>query len=200
MVDTDDQRKRPPPLRPAMTPLRLRQLAENYVSRFGGPSSNLRRVLNRHVAKAAGATVPDSDLDPNYDRELNFGVTAQWKQEISAIVEDFIQAGALDDGRYAQQAAQTLAQRGVALRAVAMRLRQKGLAQADIAQAVAQLGEPRQVEWQAALQLVRRRRLGPYRPQEQRKQMRHKDAAALCRAGFSASIAFAVVDGQQDPT
>ena len=195
MVDADDHRKRPQRLQPAMTPVRLRQLAENYVSRFGGPSSNLRRVLNRHVAKAARATVRESDRDD----EVNSGVTAQWKQEISAIIEDFIQAGALDDGRYAQQAAQTLAQRGVAPRAVALRLRQKGLAQADIAQAVAQLGEPRQVEWQAALQLVRRRRLGPYRPQEQRKQMRHKDAAALCRAGFSVSVAFAVVDGQLEP-
>lgn len=175
--------KRPPP---PMTRARLRQIAEDYVSRFGGPSSNLRRVLKRHIDKAARAHQEEPDL------------TRGWQREVDAIVEEFLRAGALDDARYAQNAAQSLAQRGVAPRAVAYRLQQKGIQQDDIRHALADLGEPRQVEWQAALQLARRRRLGPYRPAEDRKERRQKDAAVLARAGFAPSVAFKIVDLDPD--
>ena len=171
--------KRPPP---PMTRVRLRQIAEDYVSRFGGPSSNLRRVLKRHIDKAARAHREEAD------------VTKAWQQDVDAIVAEFLSAGALDDARYAQNAAQNLAQRGVAPRVVAYRLQQKGILQEDIRGALADLGEPRQVEWQAALHLARRRRLGPYRPAEDRKERRQKDAAVLARAGFSPSVAFKIVD------
>ncbi len=175
--------KRPPP---PTTRARLRQLAEDYVSRFGGPSSNLRRVLKRHIDKAARAHAEERD------------VTQGWQREVDAIVEEFLRAGALDDARYAQNAALSLAQRGVAPRAVAFRLRQKGIQDGDVRQALADLGDPRQVEWQAALQLARRRRLGPYRPEAERKERRHKDAAALARAGFPPAVAFRIVDLDPD--
>ncbi len=175
--------KRPPP---PMTRARLRQLAEDYVSRFGGPSSNLRRVLKRNIDKAARAH--------GEDREA----TQAWQADIDAIVDEFCRAGALDDARYAQNAAQSLAQRGVAPRAVAFRLRQKGITQEDVRAALADLGDPRKVEWEAALRLARRRRLGPFRAPEDRKERRQKDAAALARAGFPPSVAFKIVDLDPD--
>ncbi len=175
--------KRPPP---PMTRTRLRQIAEDYVSRFGGPSSNLRRVLKRHIDKAARAHGEEPD------------VTHGWQRDVDAIVAEFCQAGALDDARYAQNVALSLAQRGVAPRAVAFRLRQKGITDVDTRQALADLGEPRQVEWQAALQLARRRRLGPFRPPADRKERRLKDAGVLARAGFPPSVAFKIVDLDPD--
>lgn len=186
MHDADDNLHKPKRPPPPMTRVRLRQIAEDYVSRFGGPSSNLRRVLKRHIDKAARAHAEERD------------VTQGWQAEVDAIVAEFVRAGALDDARYAQNAAQTLAQRGVAPRVVAFRLQQKGIQQDDIRSALADLGEPRDVEWQAALHLARRRRLGPYRPSEDRKERRQKDAAVLARAGFSPSIAFKVVDLDPD--
>jgi regulatory protein len=182
MSYADDEIRKPKRPPPPMTRVRLRQIAEDYVGRFGGPSSNLRRVLKRHIDKAARAHHEEAD------------VTNAWQRDVDAIVLEFLSAGALDDARYAQNAAQSLSQRGVAPRAVAYRLQQKGIAQEDIRGALADLGEPRQVEWQAALHLARRRRLGPYRPSEDRKERRLKDAGVLARAGFSPSVAFKIVD------
>ena len=186
MSYADDEIRKPKRPPPPMTRVRLRQIAEDYVSRFGGPSSNLRRVLKRHIDKAARAHAEERD------------VTQGWQAEVDAIVAEFLRAGALDDARYAQNAAQSLAQRGVAPRVVAYRLQQKGIQQADIRGALADLGDPRKVEWEAALQLARRRRLGPYRLPEDRKERRMKDAGVLARAGFPPSVAFKIVDLDPD--
>lgn len=181
--------KRPPP---PMTRIRLRQLAEDYVNRFGGPSSNLRRVLKRNIDKAARAHQEEREA------------TQQWLVEVEAIIAEFARAGAIDDARYAQHAAYNLAQRGVAPRAVAYRLQQKGIQQEDVRAALADLGTPQEVEWRAALQLAKRRRLGPFRlnpeplPVAEQRARRQKDAAVLARAGFSPSVAFKVVDLQPD--
>ena len=43
--------------------------------------------------------------------------------------------------------------------------------------------DPRQREWQAAVALARRRRLGPFR-QKERKEHRDRDLAAMARGGF----------------
>ncbi len=180
---TDDQfapkRRRPPP---PLTPLRFRVLAEAYVQRFGGPSSNLKRYLQRQIDKAL------------IWKQIEQDEVRAWQAEMAKILAEFQEAGAVNDARFAQGAAEVLQYRGVAPRVVAMRLRQKGIGQADIKDAIDLLGDPAAAEWQAALNLARRRRLGPYRPAEDRKERRQKDAAALARAGFSASVAFRVVD------
>ena len=158
-----------------MTAATLRNLAEDYVGRYGGPSANLRRVLVRHARK-----------DGSDGR--------QWTTHIEGIIAEFLAAGALDDGRYAEVAARSLTDRGVAPRMVQFRLRQKGIEAADIDAALEQLGDRRDAEWTAALRYAERRRLGPYRKPEERKERRQKDAAAIARAGFSVSVAFRVVD------
>lgn len=170
--------KRPPP---PMTAARLRQLAEDYVGRFGGPSSNLRRYLQRHLDKARRAhATQDEDL-------------GDFRAQVEAIVAEFLAVGALDDAKFAQLTAAHWVQRGVAPRLVAQRLRNKGIGGADVQDALSQLGSSQQTEWHAALQLARRRRLGPFRPADERAARRLKDVAALARAGFSAHIAFKVV-------
>ncbi len=171
-------RKRPSP---TLTSVRLRQLAEDYVGRFGGPSSNLRRVLLRHVDKAQRAEQFGAEDVPG------------WLGQIQGIIDEFVQAGALDDGRYAQHAARIWTDRGLAPRATAFRLMQKGITSEDIRGAIAELGDAREVEWQAALQLAKRRRLGPFRSPEQRLERRQKDAAALARAGFSGAVVWKLV-------
>ena len=50
------------------------------------------------------------------------------------------------------------------------------------------------VEFAAAAVLARKRRLGPYRDEEARKEFYEKDLAALARAGFSYDIAKQVVE------
>ena len=52
-------------------------------------------------------------------------------------------------------------------------------------------------EWQAALALARRRRLGPFRPAADRAEHRTRDLAALARAGFNYDLARKVIDSQE---
>lgn len=173
-----DEEKRQKPRAPKpMTRSLLRQLAENYVGRFGGPSSNLRRVLLRHAQK------------DGTDGKA-------WLPEIEAIIADFLQTGALDDAKYAEHAARVLTGRGMAPRMVQFRLRQKGIQSADVDHALQELGDPRQAEREAALKYAKRRRLGPFRPQEQRKEKRQKDAAAMARAGFAMGVIFKILDAK----
>jgi len=48
----------------------------------------------------------------------------------------------------------------------------------------------------AALALIRRRRLGPYRDSATRADFRAKDLAALARAGFSYDLARRVIEAE----
>ena len=57
---------------------------------------------------------------------------------------------------------------------------------------------PAKREWQAAVALARRRRLGPFRPEKDRKDKRLRDLAAMARAGFAFDIAKKVIDAK-DP-
>ena len=53
--------------------------------------------------------------------------------------------------------------------------------------------DPKQREWQAAVALARRRRLGPFR-QKDRKEHRDRDLAAMARGGFEYQLARKVID------
>ncbi len=57
---------------------------------------------------------------------------------------------------------------------------------------------PPQREQRAAAALARRRRLGPYRAAEDRKDHRLRDLAAMARAGFAYDVAKKVIDAK-DP-
>ena len=54
--------------------------------------------------------------------------------------------------------------------------------------------DPAKREWQAAVALARRRRLGPFRPDKDRKDKRLRDLAAMARAGFAYDVAKKVID------
>ena len=53
--------------------------------------------------------------------------------------------------------------------------------------------DPRQREWQAAVALARRRKLGPYRLKD-RKEKRDRDLAAMARGGFDYQLAKKIID------
>ena len=56
--------------------------------------------------------------------------------------------------------------------------------------------DPQQREWQAAVALARRRRLGPFRKKE-RKEHRNRDLAAMARGGFDFDLARKVIDAEE---
>lgn len=164
----------------------MQQMAEAYVQRFGGASTHLRRMLDRHAQRAV--------------REQGADAT-QVQAWIDQVVTRLQEAGAIDDARWTQAAARTYLERGKAPRAIAMQLRAKGLQDGHVREALAQLeGESDEgAELAGARALVRRRRLGHLRPADKRAELRDKDLAALLRAGFSWAVAKKALAGDSEP-
>lgn len=120
---------------------------------------------------------------------------------VADLIARYRRAGLIDDAAFAQARAKTLHARGVARRAIAARLRAKGVGAAEIEAALAALADGEtdaaEVDLAAARRTAQRRRLGPWRPAEQRAARRERDLAALARAGFPYPVAKAVIDGER---
>lgn len=162
------------------TPKSLENAALHYLERFATSSENLRRVLLRRVRRSAEhhGTDPDEGM--------------AW---VDDLISRFRKSGLLDDRLYTEGRVASLRRRGDAARKVRGKLRQKDV-DADLIEAV--LGEEDEnAEFLAATTLARRRRLGPWRADDdQRKERREKDLAALARAGFSYDTALLIIDAE----
>ncbi|MBF0247257.1 MAG: RecX family transcriptional regulator [Alphaproteobacteria bacterium] len=169
-----------------ITPERMANIALHYLERYASSAENLRRVLERRVYKAS-LHHPDMDA----------AAARGW---IEDLIARYRSAGLLDDAAYAENRARSLMARGLAARSIRMKLLEKGVGSDDIDAALAALTEETaDPELHAAVKLARRRRLGPYTPDaDKRAERRDRDLAALARAGFSYDMARRVVDAD-DP-
>src|SRR5689334_19441004 len=152
----------------------LENAATFYLERYPSTAEGLRRVLNRRVRKAEIAEAPIVD---------------DVQKVIDGIVAKFVQAGVVDDKAFAQTKARSLHRRGTSTRLTRQKLRMAGIDGDTLDKAMAGLDQeldtdPQQREWQAAVALARRRRLGPFR-QKDRKEHRNRDLAAMARGGFA---------------
>jgi regulatory protein len=174
---TTKPERRPPP---KITPSYMENAALHYLERFSSSRANLRRVLMRKA-----------------DRSLAHwgGERPEAAQVVDAVIAKLAGLGYLDDGAYAETKARALHRRGGSARVIRATLAAKGV-EADIAEAALEtLAESHPVpDRAAAIALARRRRLGPFRPADQRKGCRDRDLAALGRAGFAWDICRAVID------
>ena len=167
------QRKRRQPRQ--ATASYLENAALHYLERFSSSSANLRRVLMRKVARSARA----HGTDP-----------AEGAGLVEAIIARYLQSGLLDDAAYAAQRAASLRRRGASRYGIRGKLAVKGVEAELIDAALEKLDdEPGSGDLAAACALVRRRRMGPYRPPAERAAHGRKDLAALARAGFSIDVA-----------
>jgi len=181
--DRDRDRNRAPNKRREprkATPKYLRNSALHYLQRYASSSAHLRRLLQAKVARSARA----HDTDPEEGAEA-----------IEALIAELLDAGLLDDARYATERARILHRRGASAKAVRAGLMAKGIEADDIERALASLRqEAAEPELAAALAYARRRRLGPYRSPSERAERREKDLAALGRKGFSYALARRVIE------
>jgi regulatory protein len=176
------------PARP-ITAKYLQNAAAFYLERYPSTAEGLRRVLNRRVRKAEMAEAP---------------VIENVKQTIEAIVAKFVAAGVIDDRAFAQTKARALHRRGSSNRITRQKLRVAGVDGDTLDKAMAGLDQeldtdPRQREWQAAVALARRRRLGPFRLKD-RAGHRPRDLAAMARGGFDYQLAKKVIDASDADT
>jgi regulatory protein len=157
----------------------LRNIALNYLHRYASSKENLKLVLRRRVTRSARF----------YDIDIK--ESCIW---IESLVEQLAKSGIVDDQIYAEGRMRSLFKRGVSPKNITQRLKQKGISCDLIQQVIAKLyTEISNPELSAAKQLVKRRRLGPYRQTNSRKERQGKDLAAVARAGFDFQTAHKVI-------
>lgn len=163
----------------------LENAALAYLQRFATSTENFRRVMMRRVERSARV----HDTDPAAGAAL-----------VEDLIERYLRVGLLDDRVFAEARVASLHAHGASRRAILARLREKGVAAAVIEAAL--LGLPGyeagydsgRADMAAAITYARRRRLGPWRPADQRDQRRERDLAALARAGFDYDLARRLID------
>jgi len=186
---TNTSRSNTPRAPRPVTKARLHNIAVHYLERFSASREAVRRVLERRAFKA---------------NRVHEGDPEQARTWITEILDTLQRQGFLDDSRYAETAARSLAARGHSLRAIRSRLAAKGVDRDHVDSALHRLAEdmaPAGRDAQdtdpdlvAALAYARRRRLGPWRLPEVQAEHRHKDMAALARRGFSSETVRKILD------
>lgn len=161
----------------------LENAALHYLSKFAASSQKLRTVLIRRVERSA------------YHHGTDAEEGAAWVDEIIA---RYLKAGLLDDQAFAQMRAESLHRRGTPLQGIRHKLRADGLTGEDIDPALDALRtEIEEPDLAAAIILARKRRLGPYRSNDdERQEKRDRDLGVLARAGFSYDIAQDVIGAE----
>ena len=76
-----------------------------------------------------------------------------------------------------------------------MKLREKGIDEVQIDRA---LEEQEFDPFENALKLAKKKRIGPFRPEAERKDFYQKDMAALARAGFELDVVKRVLDAEAE--
>lgn len=155
-----------------VTEKRLMNIALYYLERYESSSDNLRRLLQRRILRAGmeGTCIPEE--------------AQTWVERIVAEVK---RLGYVDDGRFARSLAEKCRKAGKSRKYICQKLTLAGIPSDLQAEVLSESGQDDETdaELQAALTLVRKRKLGAFRPEKERAGCRKKDLAALARAGFS---------------
>lgn len=174
----------------------LENVALFYVQRFAATAETLRRVLRRRVERSA---------------RVHGTERAEGNAMAEAVVGRVVAAGLVCDRAFACARASRLHGRGASPALISAHLKARGVAAELIEEALAELqaasagvadaevhargaAAAEGVAFRAAVNLARRRRLGPFRRAEERAAFRGKDLAAFARAGFAYATAKRVLD------
>jgi regulatory protein len=174
---------RKPPRR--LAPADLKGAALDYLDRFAATRARVRQVMLRKIRNSVRAHGDDpAPLVAALDQ------TIQWLEA----------SGFLSDRAYAEAKARALAARGTSRAHIIANLASKGVAAEAARAAVDRLStEYEEPELEAARRYAKRRRLGPYRIEDDaRAECRDKDLAAMARAGFAGRVARQVIDAERD--
>ncbi len=174
--DRPDATRRPPR---AIDAARLQRAALRYLERYATSSENLRRVLERRIARTCRLRGEDASA---------------FQGLAETVVQACIRAGLVDDRAYAGGQVASLRRKGLSGRAIQARLAAKGLDR-DLTGEALQAHPATDAD--AAWAFARRRRLGPFR-RAARGEHRDRDMAAMGRAGFAWPLARAVVDAADE--
>ncbi|MBR1945028.1 MAG: regulatory protein RecX [Alphaproteobacteria bacterium] len=154
-----------------ITQKRLMNIALYYLERYESSSENLRQVLRRRILRAEkkGVVMP---------------VKAQ--EWIDSVIAEMQRLGYVDDKRFAFSITEKYRKAGKSQRYICQKLTQSGVSPEIQKEALGEKdGFSADAELEAALLLVKKKKLGFLRSEEDRSLFRKKDLAVLARAGFS---------------
>lgn len=176
MFEEAEKARQKKPLK-KITKLRLKNVALYYLKRFETSTANLRRVLMKRIN------------DYKYENpEFDKSEPCQWVEEI---LEDFQRYKYIDDERFATLKIRDYLNAGKAERYIRGKLAEKGIDEKLVNKI---LSEQEFCPFENALRLARKKHIGPYRTEEQRREYRQKDLGTLIRAGFDYDVAVEVLD------
>jgi regulatory protein len=150
-----------------LEPPELEEAALRYLDRFDCSVQKLRLYLRELVRRRGGDV-------------------ARLAEHAEMLLERYQQSGVLDDARFARNLGERMQERGASRRMIVAKLRARGIASTTAEAAASRSPES---ELAAARAVVRRRRLGPHRPEAERLPHRRRDLATLARAGFDHEVA-----------
>lgn len=166
----------------------IEEKALSYLDRFDASAARLRRVLEQFVRRRA--------------KELSVDA-GPFLTMVAETLARYQQSGLLDDRRFGTTMARSLAERGSSRQAIQSKLYNRGIASEVIDAVIGELNQTSGTELESARTLVRKRRLGNYRPANERRENFRKDLGVLARAGFSfdtAKTALGVEGADEDDT
>ena len=167
----------------------LHEAAVAYLARYSATQAGLLAFLFRRVERW-GRVFGQLGGDPDTVQ----AATAMAVAAAREVAEALMQAGAIDDARFAEARARRLLRGGRSNRAIRAHLLGKGVAAPLALQA---MPEP-DSELAAALAYARRRRIGPYGAAAGTADARRAELAMLARAGFPADVAGKALATERD--
>ena len=153
---------------------RLDELALTYVARFATSAAKLERYLKRKLRER--------------------GWEGEREPDLAALVGRYVELGYVDDAAYARARSGSLLRRGYGTRRVGEALREAGIGE-SIREEV-RPGEG--AERRAALAMARKRGFGPFGREPVDRERRHKQIAAMLRAGHPLDSAREMVDAASE--
>lgn len=167
-----------------ITPSYLHNAGLAYLERFPASSGHFRTILMRKVDRSCRHHV-------DQDR-------AACAEMVEKVVEQFQSMGLLNDAAYVRGMVTSLRRRGLSAAAITAKLMAKKLTAEVIHAALAQHRDDGGGEdMEAAVQFIRRKKLGPFRTPG-KEPNRDKELAALGRAGFSYETASRALSMDKD--
>jgi len=184
--------KRGPPRREKKPPKKITEkylynAGLAYLQRFPASVPHFRRVIGRKI-----------DRSCTYHKDQDREACAQM---LDTTIETFVRQGLLNDDAYLQGMVNSLRRRGLSTQAILSKLQQKGLTQESILTTLRAYDKERGAgnpDLAAAILLMRRKRLGPFRKTQDAD--RNKELASLARAGFGFDIAQKALSMNMDET
>jgi regulatory protein len=163
----------------------IEEKALSYLDKFDASAAKLRQILTDFVLRRAKANAIDAK--PYLDI-------------VNETLERYRGSGLLDDRRFATTMARSLGERGLSRQAIRAKLLGRGVGVDVIDEVTRELATEGRSEFAAARALVKKRKLGYFRPESERRANQRRDLGILARAGFDFATARAAlgVEGRTD--